>query len=42
MNYFFGFGIVIADEEILSIKEKSKTSECISDGKQDPIVWKWC
>lgn len=29
------------DEEVLPIKKEPKSCICISDGKQDSIIWKW-
>lgn len=33
--------VVVAGEAVLSIKEESESGECVSDGEQDPSVWKW-
>lgn len=42
ISYFSNFLGFVLDEEVLSVKEESETSERGSDGEQDPTVWKWC
>jgi len=42
MNEFDLNWLCYAVEEVLSVKKESESSECCSDGEQDPSVWKWC
>lgn len=42
ISYFSNFLGFVLDEEVLSVKEESETSERGGDGEQDPTVWKWC